>query len=51
MDDASLVRGLERLGDLPRDVERFAPRSGCPSVRCAMSSARVLPFGTSSITR
>ena len=24
MDDASLVRGLERLGDLPRDVERFA---------------------------
>ena len=24
MDDAGLVRGLERLGDLPRDVERFA---------------------------
>ena len=52
MDDAFLVRGLERLGDLAGDGEGVG--QGCPRhqrVRAAaMSSASVGP-GTSSMTR
>ena len=37
MDDPLLVRGLERLGDLPRNRERLVERN---RVRCAMRSRR-----------
>ena len=46
MDDALLVRGFERFGDLPRDRERLVERK---RARCAMRSASVGP-STSSIT-
>ena len=45
MDDALLVRGFERLRDLPRNRQRFVERIG----PCAMRSASVGP-STSSIT-
>ena len=46
VDDALLVRGFERLRDLPRDRQCFVHRDG----PCAMRSARVGP-STSSITQ
>ncbi len=46
MDDALLMRGLERLGDLPRDGEGSARGSG-PRAMCAERSSP----STNSITR
>ena len=46
VDDALLVRRLERLGDLPRDRQRLVEQE---SRRCAMRSASVGP-STSSMT-
>ena len=46
MDDALLVRGFERLGDLPRDRQRLVERNR----PAAMRSASVGP-STSSMTR
>ena len=46
MDDALVVRGFERVGDLPRDRQRLVDRRSGP---CAIRSASVGP-STSSMT-
>ena len=46
MDDALLVGGVERLGDLPRDVQRFVDEQWPRAIR----SASVSP-STNSSTR
>ena len=47
MDDALLVRGLERLGDLARDRERVVSGSG-PAAPSPSRSASVSPSTSSS---
>ena len=47
MDDAALVRRFERIGDLPRDGDRFVERRSVPA-RCDRRASRP---STNSITR